>query len=202
GPGPAWARWAVDGSWKRGPGRAPFDAARSVLGELPVIAEDLGVITPPVHRLRESLGFPGMAVLQFGFTPSERDTPHVPENNVENQVVYTGTHDHDTIRGWYDSITGEQRAMVAATLLRYGIDDSEPEWALIRLAYASPARVAMVQAQDPLGLGSEARLNLPGSVERAWRWRLDAIPSLDVGRRLREAALSAGRVPGAGEQQG
>jgi 4-alpha-glucanotransferase len=198
---PSSARYAVDGAWRRGPGRAPFDAAREALGELPVIAEDLGVITPPVHRLRDELGFPGMAVLQFGFTPSERDTPHVPENNVENQVVYTGTHDHDTIRGWYDTITGEQRAMVAATLLRFGIEDSEPEWALIRLAYASPARIAMVQAQDPLGLGSEARLNMPGSVERAWRWRLSEIPSSDVGARLREAAEAAGRVPGAGERQ-
>src|SRR3954470_801204 len=96
---PAGARYALEGRWVRGPGRAPFDAARSALGELPVIAEDLGIIPPPVHRLRDALGFPGMAVLQFGFTPSERDTPHVPENNVENQVVYTGTHGHDTISG-------------------------------------------------------------------------------------------------------
>ena len=109
---PADAEFALAGRWVRGPGRAPFDAAREALGPLPVIAEDLGVITPPVHRLRESLGFPGMAVLQFGFTPSERHTPHVPENNVENQIVYTGTHDHDTIRGWYDTLTGQQRAMV------------------------------------------------------------------------------------------
>ncbi len=95
-----------------------------------------------------------MAVLQFGFTPSERRTPHVPENHVENQVVYTGTHDHDTIRGWYDTLhAGQQRAMVAATLSRFGIDEPEPHWALIRLAYASPARIAMVQAQDVLGLG-------------------------------------------------
>jgi 4-alpha-glucanotransferase len=191
---PAGARYAVEGSWKRGPGRAPFDAARALLGPLPVIAEDLGVITPPVHRLRDALGFPGMAVLQFGFTPSERHTPHVPENNVENQVVYTGTHDHDTILGWYDTITGRQRAMVAATLSRFGIDDSEPHWALIRLAYASPARIAMVQAQDPLGLGSEARMNQPGIVG-AWKWRLDAIPSRDVAARLREAAEGAERVP-------
>jgi 4-alpha-glucanotransferase len=191
---PADAKYALAGRWVRGPGRAPFDAARSVLGELPVIAEDLGVITPPVHRLRDALGFPGMAVLQFGFTPSERDTPHVPENNVENQVVYTGTHDHDTIRGWYETLSGQQRAMVAATLSRFGIDDSEPHWALIRLAYASPARIAMVQAQDPLGLGSEARMNQPGTVG-AWGWRLDAIPSRDVGARLREAAENAGRVP-------
>ena len=192
---PASARYAVDGRWVRGPGRAPFDAARAALGELPMIAEDLGVITPPVHRLRDALGFPGMAVLQFGFTPSERDTPHVPENNVENQVVYTGTHDHDTILGWYRSLTGQQRAMVAATLSRFGIADSEPEWALIKLAYASPARIAMIQAQDPLGLGSEARMNRPGTADGSWKWRLSEIPSRDVAARLREATEAAGRAP-------
>jgi 4-alpha-glucanotransferase len=190
---PVAARYALAGRWVRGPGRAPFDAARAVLGSLPVIAEDLGVITPPVHRLRESLGFPGMGVLQFGFTPSERHTPHVPENNVENQVVYTGTHDHDTIRGWYESLGVEQRALLDPTLERFGIREAEPWWALIRLAYASPARLAMVQAQDPLGLGSEARMNMPGSTARAWKWRLDAIPGLDVARRLRAAAEGAGR---------
>jgi 4-alpha-glucanotransferase len=153
------------------------------------------VITPPVHRLRDALGFPGMAVLQFGFTPSERDTPHVPENNVENQVVYTGTHDHDTILGWYRSLTGQQRAMVAATLSRFGIADSEPEWALIKLAYASPARIAMIQAQDPLGLGSEARMNRPGTADGSWKWRLSEIPSRDVAARLREATEAAGRAP-------
>ena len=102
---PADAEFALEGAWKRGPGRAPFDAARAALGELPLIAEDLGVITPPVTRLRESLGLPGMSVLQFGFTPGEEHTVHVPENNAVDQVVYTGTHDSDTIRGWYSSIT-------------------------------------------------------------------------------------------------
>ena len=191
---PSDAEFALAGRWVRGPGRAPFDAARAVLGELPVIAEDLGVITPPVHRLREALGFPGMGVLQFGFTPSERTTPHVPENNVEDQVVYTGTHDHDTIRGWYESLGPPSRALLDPTLERFGIRETEPWWALIRLAYASPARIAMVQAQDPLGLGSEARMNMPGSTERAWKWRLDAIPGRDVARRLRAAAEEAGRA--------
>jgi 4-alpha-glucanotransferase len=191
---PSDAEFALAGRWVRGPGRAPFDAARAVLGELPVIAEDLGVITPPVHRLREALGFPGMGVLQFGFTPSERTTPHVPENNVEDQVVYTGTHDHDTIRGWYESLGPSSRALLDPTLERFGIRETEPWWALVRLAYASPARIAMVQAQDPLGLGSEARMNMPGSTERAWKWRLDAIPGRDVARRLRAAAEEAGRA--------
>ena len=113
---PADAEFALSGTWKRGPGRAPFDAARAVLGELPLIAEDLGVITPPVTRLRESLGLPGMSVLQFGFTPGEEHTVHVPENNSVDQVVYTGTHDSDTIRGWYESITPHQRERVDGLL--------------------------------------------------------------------------------------
>ena len=163
---PADAEFALSGSWKRGPGRAPFDAAREVLGELPLIAEDLGVITPPVTRLRESLGLPGMSVLQFGFTPGEEHTVHVPENNSVDQVVYTGTHDSDTIRGWYASITPAQRALVAAALARRGIEDPEIHWALIRLVFASPAVIAMIQVQDALGLGSEGRMNQPGSWAR------------------------------------
>src|SRR4051794_19138113 len=145
---PADAQYALEGAWKRGPGRAPFDAARAALGELPLIAEDLGVITPPVTRLREELGLPGMSVLQFGFTPSERHTAHVPANHVENQVVYTGTHDNDTILGWYASLTAEQLALVGEAMRAWGVSDPEPHWALIKLAFASPARVAMIQLQD------------------------------------------------------
>jgi 4-alpha-glucanotransferase len=191
---PADAEYALSGAWKRGPGRAPFDAAREALGELPLIAEDLGVITPPVTRLRESLGLPGMSVLQFGFTPGEEHTVHVPENNSENQVVYTGTHDSDTIRAWYESITPAQRERVATTLQRFGISEREPHWALIRLAFASPAVIAMIQVQDALGLGSEGRMNQPGSVG-AWGWKLDRLPSADVAKRLRAASEEAGRLP-------
>jgi 4-alpha-glucanotransferase len=191
---PADAEFALEGAWKRGPGRAPFDAAREALGELPLIAEDLGVITPPVTRLRESLGLPGMSVLQFGFTPGEEHTVHVPENNSENQVVYTGTHDSDTIRGWHESITPEQRRRVEDCLARHGIDDREPHWALIRLVFASPAVIAMIQVQDALGLGSEGRMNQPGSVG-AWGWKLSALPSADVAERLRSATEESGRLP-------
>ena len=136
-----------------------------------------------------------MSVLQFGFTPGEEHTVHVPENNSEDQVVYTGTHDSDTIRGWYESITSEQRARVAATLSRYGISDPDVHWALIRLVFASPAVIAMIQVQDALGLGSEGRMNQPGSVG-AWGWRLDALPSAEVAKRLRAATEEAGRLAG------
>jgi 4-alpha-glucanotransferase len=190
---PADAKYALSGAWKRGPGRAPFDAATAALGSLPLIAEDLGVITPPVERLRDALGYPGMVVLQFGFTPSEPGSPHIPEHHVEHKVVYTGTHDHDTVRGWYESLAPDIRARVDATIDRYGVREPEPHWSLIRLAYASPARLAMIQAQDVLGLGSEGRMNQPGTARGAWKWRLSALPSRSLAQRLREATVASGR---------
>ncbi|HWK25257.1 MAG TPA: 4-alpha-glucanotransferase [Solirubrobacter sp.] len=193
---PADARYALSGRWLRGPGRGPFDAARAALGgELPLIAEDLGLITPPVTALREALGLPGMSVLQFGFTPGEEHTVHVPENNREWQVVYSGTHDSDTLAGWYGSLSAVQRRMVAASLERHGIADRDMHWALIRLVFASPAVLAMIQIQDALGLGSEARMNYPG-IEGGWKWRLSSLPGPDVAARLREATTAAGRRAG------
>ncbi len=191
---PSSARFALWGKWRRGPGRAPFDAATDVLGPLNLIAEDLGVITPPVERLRDELGYPGMVVLQFGFTPSEPHSPHIPEHHVEGKVVYTGTHDHDTVRGWYESLLPSIRASVDATIDRWGVREPEPWWSLIRLAFASPARLAMIQAQDVLGLGSEARMNQPGTTRGAWKWRLASLPPRDLALRLREATEAAGRL--------
>ena len=115
------AAWAVPegaadaraGHWRRGPGRALFAALRAELGDLPLIAEDLGLITPPVSRLRDELGLPGMAVLQFAFDPAEPDTPHWPAHQHEQQVVYTGTHDNDTLRGWWSGLPEQRRALAA-----------------------------------------------------------------------------------------
>jgi 4-alpha-glucanotransferase len=192
---PKGARHALSGRWKRGPGRAVFDAAARALERgLPLIAEDLGVITPAVERLRDGLGFPGMVVLQFGFSLGDPHSPHRPDAHVDERIVYTGTHDHDTVRGWYESLGSEQRALVDEAIDRYGVREPEPWWSLIRLAFASPARVAMVQAQDVLGLGGEARMNVPGTTGRSWRWRLDGLPGRDLALRLREAAEAAGRV--------
>jgi 4-alpha-glucanotransferase len=189
---PEGARHALSGKWRRGPGRAPFDAAARELGELPVIAEDLGVITPAVNRLRERLGFPGMVVLQFGF--DEPNSTHRPEAHTADRIVYTGTHDHDTIAGWYAGLSDEVRERVDASIERYGVREPEPHWSLIRLAFASPAVVAMVQAQDVLGLGSEARMNQPGTATGAWKWGLRGGELTgDLAKRLREATEAAGR---------
>jgi 4-alpha-glucanotransferase len=192
---PAGARDARAGRFRRGPGRAPFDAASRSLGTLPLVAEDLGVITPAVERLRDTLGLPGMLVIQFGFDPDEPDSPHRFENHTEQRIVYTGTHDHDTARGWLESLPPERRALVDAELERRGIRERQPWWAVIRLAFSSPARVAMVQAQDVLGLGSEARMNAPARATGNWRWRLErGALSKALAQRLRDVTEEAGRL--------
>ena len=152
------------------------------------------MITPPVEQLRDALGYPGMVVLQFGFTPSEPRSPHIPDHHVENKVVYTGTHDHDTVRGWYESVPPAVRATIDATIDRYGVREPESWWSLIRLAYASPARLAMIQVQDVLGLGSEGRMNQPGTAKGAWKFRLAELPSRDLAKRLRAATEAANRA--------
>jgi 4-alpha-glucanotransferase len=195
---PEGAADARGGAWRPGPGRAPFDAAARALGhELPIIAEDLGVITPEVERLRDALGFPGMVVLQFGFNPAEPESVHRLANHREHQVAYTGTHDNDTLRGWYESLGAAVRTEVDAAIGDGAT--AEPWWDLTRLLHASPARVAMIQLQDVLGLGAEARMNVPGTTGRSWRWRLaPGQLTADHARRLREVTEDARRRNSAG----
>ncbi|HWD84817.1 MAG TPA: 4-alpha-glucanotransferase [Solirubrobacteraceae bacterium] len=186
---------ATRGSWKRGPGEALFRAFSRELGpDLPLVAEDLGVVTPPVERLRDELGLPGMLVLQFGFDGDHPDSPHRFENHLPNRVVYTGTHDHDTARGWYESLAGDQRGFVDDELRRADLASGEPWWRLIALALRSPARTAIVQAQDVLGLGSHARMNDPARVGGNWRWEMrSGALTPDLARRLRELTEAGGR---------
>ncbi|HVC88077.1 MAG TPA: 4-alpha-glucanotransferase [Gaiellaceae bacterium] len=184
---PAGEPTAVHGHWRRGPGLDLFDTVHAWLGPLAVIAEDLGVITEPVVRLRRELGFPGMAVLQFAFG-GDPSSPHLPANHEEQSVVYTGTHDNDTTRGWWESLSEAERA-------RAGLDPADPVWSLIALAFASRAALAIAPLQDVLGLGSEARMNLPGTEQGNWRWRCspgDLTATLAL--RLRALTESAART--------
>ena len=193
------AETARGGRWRRGPGRAVFDAASRELGDLGVVAEDLGVITEPVTRLRTALGFPGMLVSLFGFDPDDPRGPHRPENHTPDRWIYVTTHDTDTAQGWYDHASTEQRAGFAAALAERGIAESAgaEHWALVRLAFSSPCPVAMLSAQDVLGLGSEARTNVPGTKGRSWRWKLEPGQLTDAhAARLREITREAGRMPG------
>jgi len=170
-----------------------FDAAAAELGDLALIAEDLGVITPAVERLRDGLGYPGMAIVQYHFDPDPY-SPHNLSNHRTHQVVYTGTHDHDTLLGWYRSLPEDRRAEVDAQIDPIPTHP-DPHWRLIELAFSSRAAVAMVQTQDVLGLGSEARMNMPGTAKGSWKWQLrDGALTTDLARRLREATEAAGRA--------
>jgi 4-alpha-glucanotransferase len=178
---------AKRGRWRRGPGIELFEAVQDELGSLALIAEDLGRITPAVYRLRDELGLPGMAVLLWAFGGG-RASPHRLENHRESTVVYTSTHDTDTAVGWFRGLSTSQRAAT-------GLDPAEPAWGLLELAYSSPARLALAQAQDVLGLGSKARMNRPGTSRGNWGWRLEPgqlTPAL--ARRLRGLAEEHGRA--------
>jgi len=182
-------RTALGGRWVKGPGRALFDAARTALGELPIFAEDLGDIDADVRALLDALGFPGMKVLQFGFYGA--DSEYLPHRHVTNAVVYTGTHDNDTARGWYAALKPEERERVWDYL---GGDGREVEWTLIRAAYDSVADRAIVPLQDVLGLGSEARMNTPSEPAGNWRWRAPADAwRPELAARLRRMAVLSGR---------
>jgi 4-alpha-glucanotransferase len=189
----ARAKTAKRGVWRRGPGRAVFDAAHEQLGELQLIAEDLGLITPPVEQLRDELGLPGMLILQFMFAEGMKNAQR-PGGEEENRVIYTGTHDNDTTVGWWESASAAERENVGRALEAAGIDEAEPHWALIRLALDSRARLALIPAQDVLGLGTEARMNMPGKAEGNWSWQLERGQLTDeLAKRLRELTSASGR---------
>jgi len=160
---PAGNTTAVNGKWRRGPGADLFHAIEHELGPLPVVAEDLGVITEPVVRLRHELGYPGMVVLQFGLG-RDPSNPHLPANHDEHSVAYTGTHDNDTTRGWWESLPEADRAWSE-------LDPADPAWSLIEAAWSSRAALAIAPLQDVLDLGNEARMNLPGTEHGNWQWR-------------------------------
>lgn len=164
---PAAAETAVVGHWEPGPGRSLFDALAGALGPLPIIVEDLGLITPAVRALRDELGYPGMAVLQFAFGDNDAN-PYLPHNQVANQVVFTGTHDNDTTLGWYEHAPESERDHVRRYLSVSG-DDIVND--LVRSAYHSVAETALIPMQDVLELGSAARMNVPGASEGNWGWR-------------------------------
>jgi 4-alpha-glucanotransferase len=187
---PAGETTAVNGRWLPGPGRRFFNAVRRSLGNVPLVAEDLGTITPDVRQLLAKLGIPGMKVLQFAF--SEADSPYLPHRHVPNAVVYTGTHDNDTTRGWWGTLDSDSRARVRDYLGSAGV---EIEWDLIRAAYASVADRAVVPLQDVFSLGSEARMNTPAEAEGNWGWRAQEEDFVnDRNARLRRLAELTGRL--------
>jgi 4-alpha-glucanotransferase len=165
---PAGAPDARGGAWHRTPGRALLKALQAELGALPLVAEDLGFITPDVEALRRRFRLPGMRVLQFAFDGNPYN-PHLPHMHRHNSVVYTGTHDNDTSAGWFASLDGETQHRLESYLGQGARGMPEP---LIRAACASVAALAVVPLQDLLGLGAEARLNTPGTTQGNWSWKM------------------------------
>jgi 4-alpha-glucanotransferase len=197
---PASEATAERGQWVTAPGRELFTKLKSVFAEFPVIAEDLGVITPDVVALLAEMEFPGMRVLQFAFS-GDSQNDHLPHHFVRNMTVYTGTHDNDTTIGWFNSIPkprgGRRAPNERRFCLRYlNANGREINWDLIRAAWASVANLAIIPLQDLLGLGGDARMNLPASEDGNWGWRFqdDALKP-ELGERLRLLTELYGRLP-------
>ena len=195
---PSGERTARNGRWVKGPGARLFTAARNALGELPIVAENLGMITPEVDAIRREFGFPGMAVLQFAF--GDDDSIHRPHNYDVDLMAFTGTHDNDTTRGWWNRLERTKRngagdrARAAAYLQLGRGDRKQIHWRFIAAVLTSVARLAVIPLQDVLGLGSEARMNVPGRARGNWRWRVRSgafdTPTM---ARLRELTHLSGR---------
>ncbi len=195
---PASEKTAVNGTWVQGPGPAFFAKLERTLGQLPLIAEDLGVITSDVDELREQFNLPGMKVLQFAFG-DDFDNPYLPHNYTTNYVVYTGTHDNNTTIGWFQELSATEREFVQCYL---GRDGSDISWDMIRLALSSVADIAVMLFQDVLRLGANARMNVPGVAGGNWGWRFRAEaldPGLAYGLRL--LTTTYGRLPSAKKQK-
>ena len=187
---PATEKTAINGRWVKGPGDALFHALINQLGPLPLIAEDLGVITPEVEVLRDRFGFPGMKILHFAFGSGSAN-PYLPHNHIRNCAVYTGTHDNDTTLGWYNSLKEKEKNIVLEYL---NIDGSDICWDLVRTAMSSVADTAIFPLQDILGVPGTGRMNIPGVATGNWSWRLNAnLLNSRLAARLKELTALYGR---------
>jgi 4-alpha-glucanotransferase len=198
---PGGDKTAERGSWVEAPGRELFTAIRAALGAMPIIAEDLGVITPDVEALRDDFGFPGMRILQFGFSSDSRNID-LPHNYHKRVVVYTGTHDNDTAVGWFSSVAGagstrdtKQVEREREFCLQYlNTNGAEIHWDFTRAVLASVASTAIIPLQDVLGCGTEARMNLPNSMAGNWAWRvLPGALTEEISARLKQLTELYGR---------
>ena len=184
---PAEAETAIEGHWQEVPGELLLDSLHEEFEDLPIVAEDLGVITPDVEGLRRQFSLPGMAILQFSFDAFE-DNPHKPQNIGLDRVVYTGTHDNDTSRGWYEALDEDAQAHVREVLhCEQGEDVVD---AMIRSALTTEAALVVFPMQDLLGLGSGARMNTPGAIENNWQWRFSWAEVEEAAGHLTELAAA------------
>lgn len=193
---PAGMKTAEIGEWEPGPGDSLFETMKKRLGEREVIAEDLGFLTPSVLELVKRTGYPGMKVLQFAFD-SREDSDYLPHNYIRNAVAYTGTHDNDTTLGWYEQLPEADREF-CSRYLNLGKCSSKEEikWEFIRAALSCVANLAVIPMQDYLGLGSEARINIPSTLGGNWTWRMKrGALTKELALEIREMSELYGRTP-------
>jgi malto-oligosyltrehalose synthase/4-alpha-glucanotransferase len=188
---PAGSTTAAAGSWHTGPGSDLFNTVREQLGELPFVAEDLGEITGAIHALRDELQLPGMKVLQFAFSGQAEESIYAPHNYTNtNFVVYTGTHDNNTTKGWFRKELGKDKRKGLARYTGYKVSEDNAHKVLMRLALGSTSKIAMIPMQDVLGLDENARLNMPGSTGSNWLWRMQKdVLTPELEKQLRELIL-------------
>ena len=193
---PYGEKTAVNGRWKKGPGLDLFKTIKDKLGELPIIAEDLGFLTDSVRQLLKDCGFPGMKVLQFAFD-SREESDYLPHNYVRNCVVYTGTHDNNTLLGWYEELNESDRKMSQEYLNNNWTPGNEIHWDFIGLAMRSVADICVIPAQDYLGIGAEGRINTPSTLGGNWVYRIkpDAFDNSLISR-IRRLTQICGRLSG------
>ncbi len=168
---PAGEETAKNGTWKKGPGADFFKKALETFGKLPFVAEDLGEINDAVLQLRDEFSLPGMKVLQFAFGDEMSTSPYIPHNYTSDFIAYTGTHDNNTVLGWYRQEGREHHKQLEQYLGRE-LQEDEIYWALGKLAFSSVAKIAIIPVQDLLNLDESARMNMPGATENNWGWRL------------------------------
>ena len=191
---PPTAKTAQPGHWAPGPGADFFEAARTELGHLPFIAEDLGIITPDVVALRDKFELPGMRVFQFGFDGNPGN-PHLPHNCVPNTVAYTGTHDNNTTRGWFESLPENVRQAARSYAVKASGGGGEVAWDFIQSVWSSKSGLAIAPLQDLWNLGVEGRMNVPGTPAGNWRWRCtEQMLTARIFERLRNLTLGCGRA--------
>ena len=177
---PSKAKTAKEGEWKLGPGMNLFNEIYNKLGDVQLIAEDLGILSPGVHTLLKETGLPGMKILHFAFDGG-KDNPYLPENISENYIVYSGTHDNNTTIGWYEKASVWEKKQFHSY-----IGNGEIHWEMINLAMSTKAKTCIIPIQDYLGLGSEARVNIPGTVGDNWSWRIKEIPSEELACKIKK----------------
>jgi 4-alpha-glucanotransferase len=190
---PATENTAINGRWVKGPSYDFFEILKKYFNDLPIIAEDLGVITTEVENLRDNFNFPGMKILQFAFGDSPKN-PFLLHNHSYNAFVYTGTHDNSTIKGWYEEAQKSNKKVITELKEYYNINNKYPVWSIIETVFSSVAKTAIIPMQDFLELDDSSRMNTPGTTDGNWLWRMKTLPNKTLSNKIYKSLVRFNRI--------